>query len=189
MERNGHLSESDEQLLELIQEGKVDAEIGVRLGLGTGEVRERTEALAAKLGVNGKAGLRARTLPRVSSAVSDAPMRRRSSRLKLGGGILTAAALLLAGVLIGRSTAPGSRAAVATPTRAVATHPTAVGANTAIVDGIASVDLGQFFVVPYHVNDGVTTVSQREALAVLSLRMPASSTEGPGRRPRRRPVR
>src|SRR5665213_3998580 len=109
MERNGHLGDPDERLLELIREVKVDAEIGVRLGLGTGEVRERTEALATTLGVNGKAGLRAWRPPRDSSSVSDPTIRRRSPRLKLGAGILAGGmALLFAGGLIGRSTAPGS---------------------------------------------------------------------------------
>ena len=177
MERNGHLSESDEQLLELIREDKVDAEIGVRLGLGTGEVRERTEALAAKLGVNGKAGLRAWRPPGVSSAISEPSIHRRSSRLKLGAGILVGGtALLFAGVLIGRTTAPGSPSpdlqAASTRTPATVVPTTIPVPKTATVNGVESEALGQLFTVPLHVSDAVTTESQRDALAVIQLAAP-----------------
>ena len=38
------------------------------------------------------------------------------------------------------------------------------------MNGRVSVDLGQLFTVPNHVLDGVTTVSQRDALAVVELK-------------------
>lgn len=51
------LSGSEQYLLDLIRDGRVDAEIAVRLAVPLSDVRERTARLAAKLGVVGREGL------------------------------------------------------------------------------------------------------------------------------------
>jgi len=49
---------SDEWLIQMLLEGRVDADIGGELGLSAGEVRERVALLASKLDVNGREGIR-----------------------------------------------------------------------------------------------------------------------------------
>lgn len=49
---------SDEWLIQMLLEGRVDADIGGELGLSAGEVRERVAAVASKLNVNGREGIR-----------------------------------------------------------------------------------------------------------------------------------
>src|SRR6185312_4946916 len=183
---DGRLSESDERLLELVREGRVDAEIGVRLGLGTGEARERIAALAAKLAVNGKEGLRAWTPPEGLPAPAerlDAPAdgpaehHRRRRGFAIGGVVVAAAALLLAGAWIGRTTAPGPATSTSTAIPAVHLVPVTTAPSVAVptegyISGIRSLDLGQLFTVPFHPLDGVTTESQRDALAVVDLAAP-----------------
>src|SRR6185437_2909816 len=125
---DGHLSEGDERLLELVRDGRVDAEIGVRLGLGTGEARERIAALAAKLGVNGNEGLRAWTPPeglpapaeRLDASVDGrGEHHRRHWGFAIGAVVVAATALVLAGAWIGRTSAPGNATSKATTSPAV----------------------------------------------------------------------
>ena len=49
---------SDEWLIQMLLDGRVDADIGGELGLSAGEVRERVALLASKLDVSGREGIR-----------------------------------------------------------------------------------------------------------------------------------
>ena len=51
------LSIREQQVLQLVREGRVDSEIAVRLGLGTGEVKQTVAVLVSKCGVSDRAGL------------------------------------------------------------------------------------------------------------------------------------
>ena len=56
------LTDAERQLLALVCEGRVDAEIGVRLGLPVAEVKDRIARLCTRLGASDKAALRTLTL-------------------------------------------------------------------------------------------------------------------------------
>ena len=68
------LGESDRVLLGLIREGKVDAELAVRLGCTREEVRRRIERLFALAGVSDRASLRAWEPPAVLLEVPTEPL-------------------------------------------------------------------------------------------------------------------
>ncbi len=93
----GSITPPERQLLDLIREGKVDAEIAVRLGISNAEVKARTARLASKLGVIDKAGLR-ELASRQAELSSGATTRTEIEQLR--GGLLrwklTSAALAVA---------------------------------------------------------------------------------------------
>src|SRR5688572_9746063 len=60
--RGTELSATDQRIVDFIREGLKDAEIAVRVGISTGDVKARIERLAARLGVDGREGLRAARL-------------------------------------------------------------------------------------------------------------------------------
>src|SRR5262245_21072770 len=51
------LSIREEQVFRLVREGRIDSEIAVRLGTGTGDVKQTVAELVSKLGVKDRAGL------------------------------------------------------------------------------------------------------------------------------------
>ena len=63
---------SDEWLIQMVREGRVDADIGGELGLSAGEVRDRIAAVAAKLDVDGRAGIQRYFGGQAGSLESDA---------------------------------------------------------------------------------------------------------------------
>jgi DNA-binding CsgD family transcriptional regulator len=178
MRREPELNTAEQTLLTLVREGRVDAEIAVRLGLSTGEVRGRIAALASKLGVEGK-----KALQHWEGALSTEPDAAPRPRMSLRRG---AFALLIVGIAsfggglwmgrftssdgshgdtVGASTAAiVSTPAVATPTPLSTRTPT-----TRTIDGSPSVDLGRLLIVPGHSLDGVATVDERRAVVVVSL--------------------
>jgi len=93
----GSITPPERQLLDLIREGKVDAEIAVRLGISNAEAKARTARLASKLGVRDKAGLR-ELASRQAGLSSGATTRTEIEQLR--GGLLrwklTSAALAVA---------------------------------------------------------------------------------------------
>jgi DNA-binding CsgD family transcriptional regulator len=167
------LTEADERLLALVRQGTVDAEIAVRMGLSTGEVRQRIDRLAAQLGVEGKAGLREWT---GASVAGELPAVHRFTRRvwRAAAAGIAALALLAVGILLGRATAPGNAVIASQPTTAAtqvvtALPPTVERPKTALINGISSVDVGQLITVGGHPLDGVKTTAQKHALAVVEL--------------------
>jgi DNA-binding NarL/FixJ family response regulator len=61
---------SDDLLLQLVREGRHDAEIAVRLGVTTGELRERKIDLRNRLGTRPRQGLAAHARERFCLALS-----------------------------------------------------------------------------------------------------------------------
>lgn len=187
------LSDSDNRLLDLIREGRVDAEIAVRLGLSTGEVRERTAELARRLGVAGKVELRALREPRgvpvadgpVSDLRSSPPTRRVFAAAAAAGVVLFAI-----GVWLGRFSAgekgPDLVVVSAGSPTAVVTQPppTREPPPVLTIDGESYLGLGQIVSVPGHPFPAVVAVEQREALAIVTLAGPGLvQFQGPYLRP------
>jgi len=170
------LSEGEERLLAFIREGRVDAEIAVRLGLSTGEVRERTRALAAKVGVPGKAELAAFRGQHGSETPALDPGRNGLlARPAVAAGIVAGVVLFALGAWLGRSTAEdstrGATAATTPSPASVVTQPPATVPPPLVLtlDGAAAMDLGQLVTVPAPALNPVLDVDRRETLAVVTL--------------------
>ncbi len=93
------LSIREQQVFQLVREGRVDSEIAVRLGLGTGEVKQTVTVLVSKCGVPDRAGLL-----RWSPGRSTAPRRGRADafadRLGANATGLALMAIVLAAFVI-----------------------------------------------------------------------------------------
>jgi DNA-binding CsgD family transcriptional regulator len=178
------LTPPEEQLLALIREGRVDAEIAVRLGITNRDVKERVERLVAKLGVRDRAELREETaetkLDPVPSA-EPAPLLPSAPRWSL-------VAAVLVGLLIGvgltwmamrgsggsSSVLPAGEEVFPSVTIRLGSplpSPTATPRST-IIAGRTMLDLGPLFARPG--NPGVVASSEaREDLLVVELAGPA----------------
>lgn len=180
------LTDHERQLLDLVREGKVDAEIAVRLGISNAEVKERTARLASKLGVRDKAGLRD-LAPRQAELSGGHTTLTDIERLR--GGLLrwklTSAALAVVvvalgvGWLLGRSdgeSQPGATSpdttelSTAEPAGTVTSVPTPTVVSTTI-DGRPMDLLGRPFANVGVLADG--RIEARETLLVVTLGRPA----------------
>lgn len=193
------LSPQEEALLELVREGRVDAEIAVRLGISNRDVKDRVEALAAKLGVPGREGLlsdlalsvweetAARPVPVFRPRVSE----RRSYgfvaliALTLGAAMAVAALNLWdkadtqatdgreGPVVISPAGTPG-RTGWVTPLASAPSDPAPRNPTRrpTTIAGRAMLDLGPLFTVPVYVGthpSGIRDIQTREELLVVTL--------------------
>ncbi len=186
------LSDPEQTLLALIRDGRMDAEIAVRLGLPTGEVKARIERLQAKLAVESRAELRDWQPGRAHEGATAAPaerrpLARRGHPLAIAGGIAVLCVVLLGGWIVTRGasgtavparpptlsadsgTLEGSRATAAAQLAAVTPVPVAPSPPGAQVDGRQVYDVGRMFVVGNHAYDAVASVDARETLTVVTL--------------------
>ncbi len=187
------LTPPEEQLLALIRDGRVDAEIAVRLAISNAEVKERIERLAAKLGVRDRAALRDGVADEALAAgAAPAPVRQRWRRVRIPaavamgiviGAAVTAVALHDGGsseadrarelifqtaisnpVLRDRALQTALAGTAATPSP---THAPTPPAPTVVINGEPMVRLGQIIRT---IEGEVTTSSQREAATVLTFK-------------------
>lgn len=155
---------SDDLLIQLVREGRHDAEIAVRLGITTGELRERKAALRGKLG--DEAYIRAvgaATAPRKSG-----PAR----RLLLGGlalaGLLLAVLLVIANIVVDdpedeAATAPASASSPIS-------GPTTVPPLRVTEDGTEFDDVGPFVLLAGPGGGTIGQVDNRAYLATVQLK-------------------
>lgn len=183
----GSITPPEVQLLDLIREGKVDAEIAVRLGISNAEVKDRTSRLANKLGAKDKAGLRDRAAPSslATSAQGDstAELRKALLRWRIVAIAMTAVAVALGVFLVlGRDSGEDATGANANATEipsAVATRsPSALASLTptplpspTLIAGREMYDAGQLFV--QRLGPNPISPSNRESLIVVDFGGPA----------------
>jgi DNA-binding CsgD family transcriptional regulator len=174
------LTPPEEQLLALIREGRVDAEIAVRLGITNRDVKERIERLAAKLGVRDRAELRdeageAEPGPLwLDERVRPLPSQPRwpLAVAGLAGLLIGAGAMWLAmrGPADSGTGPPSSEEVFPSVTVRLGgplPNPTATARSTTIA-GRTMLDAGQLFLINEHVG-GVTSEDTREDLIVITL--------------------
>jgi hypothetical protein len=178
------LSPPEQSLLALVREGRVDAEIAVRLGLPTSDVKARIERLQVKLGVADRAALRDlpadwNLAPRLETDRSDGGVARSAYRsaMPMVGALVVALVVIGAlSVILFRdtrsSTAADSSPSIAgllSTTPAAPTPPaTAVPLSPTTVAGREMYDVGKLFVVagnPFSVDQA----DPREALTAIYL--------------------
>ena len=152
---------SDDLLLQLIRENRHDSEIAVRLGISTGELRERKAALRAKLG--DEAYLRALDTSRPGKS-----LRRRLRWPLVGVGVVAVFGLLLlvANLVVGDDEEIAEPRVSLSPT----TAPTARPPAALTIDGAQFDDAGPFLSLSAgKLSAGVATVENRDALSVVHL--------------------
>ncbi|MGE0598586.1 MAG: hypothetical protein AB7J35_02005 [Dehalococcoidia bacterium] len=173
------LSPSEEQLLILIREGRVDAEIAIRMGISNAEVKDRTVRLANKLGVRDKAGLRELKIRTPSGEAEDhldRDLHTALLRWRIAAMVLAAIAVGLGTLLVlDRGSHEGSQISPETgPTdtaSALATlTPTPLPSSTMIA-GREMYDAGPLFV--QRLDPNPISPSNRESLIVVALGGPA----------------
>lgn len=143
-----------------MREGRHDAEIAVRLGITTGELRERKTDLRNRLGSERYMALTGRFVPKRS--------RRRWPWVAGGAGIALGSLLLVANFMDGAE--EGTSAAVpATAQPAGHTNQDLEQPAVVIVDGREFEDLGQFVTTSRRDSNAISTVSNRAALVVVEL--------------------
>lgn len=155
---------SDDLLIQLVREGRHDAEVAVRLGITTGELRERKATLRHRLGDH-----------RYNQVTGAAPASRRSrSRRRLLLWAAVGAASVLAGLLVianlvvggdeGGATSP---APLAPPVAGDRAPPTPV---PVVEDGIQFEDFGPFLLPGGSGSGAVGQVDNRTGLATVQLK-------------------
>ena len=93
------LSIREEQIFRLVREGRQDAEIAVRMGLGTEDVRQTVAVLVSKCGVRSRDGLMAWEPGHVPS--SSGWRSRAADRLAPNAASLLFLAVIVAALIIG----------------------------------------------------------------------------------------
>lgn len=169
------LTTSECHLRELLREGQRDAEIAVRLGISTGEVRERVERLAAILGIPREQLRNASTGRGPGAPAADDAARgwqHWSKYLLLG---VAGAALLTAGIFLGRlsgrsSSQPSrSAAAAATPPQTLTQNPPrAATPGLMTVGGHLMYNLGPFF-GDYGPPGSIADIEVREGITIIRM--------------------
>ena len=168
----------------MVRAGIVDAEIAVRLGLSTAEVKQRIEQMARRHGVGGREGLKRVEARPASAEPADAP----TLKLPVRAVAAVAAALAIGlgvGMLVGRENSEGGTeiSVGATPTaRAVQgigltevpppkeTRLPETVYEIVVVGGRRMINTGQFFRSPYGPSTSwMTSVVTREALTFVAL--------------------
>jgi hypothetical protein len=149
---------SDDLLIQLVREGRHDAEIAVRLGITTGELRERKAQLRGKLG------------DERYIAVTGQPSRKQPGKRRFflwGMGIAAASLAALLGIANFCAGADDSSEAnvrvLPTPT----IHPPLRPPQVETIDGVAFDDAGQAFSVGGKSTADVGVAENRAAVAVL----------------------
>ncbi len=169
------LTSSEEQLLALIREGRVDAEIAVRLGISNAEVKARTVRLAGKLRVADRSELRdGPAPPKAQPQATDSILTGTAVawRWKLASAVLAGLVVVLA-VMAVTSRLDGTGAPMAQSSGTVGTTlPTITLTPTPTVapitvSGRKMYDAGQLFV--QRSNLITTRPSNREALITVLL--------------------
>ncbi len=178
------LTLQEQQLLDLIREGKVDAEIAVRLGISNAEVKVRIERLMWRQGARTRAELRnpppeGQTLAeddRAPAPSSSAPSATRWRVSTAVLGVMVAALTTLVLVLWNDRDAPAIPAiALPTPPPSVPFTPTAT-VRPAVIAGREMYDAGQLFVQGYNLL--TARPSNRESLIVVQLGQAATIRYG-----------
>lgn len=184
------LTPPEEQLLALIRDGRVDAEIAVRLAISNAEVKERIERLVAKLGVRDRAALR--NGPTIELAATESGPVAAPSRWSVGpwvdrrlpvalamGAVIGIAATWFAlrdegasdadrarSLLLQRlASEPSLQVLMTTPTPSASSTPTA---RTTTIGGRVMLDAGQLFNRPGH-PVAVAESEARESLLIVTL--------------------
>jgi len=153
---------SDELLISLLRQGLHDSEIAVRLGIPTGDLRERKNELRNRLGMERYLQLTGAGGPRKRSG---------GKRLFLWGAAIAAGCFaILLGVanIVARDAGEEE-----TTTREIAPTPTPSPPRAAprvTVDGREFEDLGPLILLGGQASGDVGTVSNRAALAVVELK-------------------
>ena len=153
---------SDDLLLQLVREGRHDAEIAVRLGVTTGELRERKIDLRNRLGTQKYDELTGATTP------GSRGTRKRAFLLGVAIAVGCAVLLLLvanifAGDPDGEAAAP-VRTTLGTPTARAFAEPAA-----AIVDGHEFEDFGEFILAGGNSNGTIGVVINRPGLSAVEM--------------------
>ena len=153
---------SDDLLIQLLREGRHDSEVAVRLGITTGQLRERKTDLRNRLG--------AERYEHLTGMVQKRELPHRTKPFLMGTGIAAgslAILLVIANVFAGEPEEETASRVVApsTPTVPALTPPPQV-----TVEGRSYLDLGPFIVSGSSDPGPVGTVSNRLALAVIELR-------------------
>ena len=153
---------SDDLLLQLIREGRPDAEIGVRLGINSGDVRERKAELRRRMGDD--AYFRALQPPKKAPRLT-----RKRKRILAALGVvivLFGALLLVANLFAGGDEEIAEVRSSITPTP----QPTAKAAASVLVDGEPFDDAGPFLALASGgAGSGVGQVENRDTLSVVHL--------------------
>lgn len=173
------LTPADEHLIACVREGLYDAEIAVRLGVPTGQVRERIERLVTRLGLTGRRDLRswAGELPADGDTGSgEEPVAGDTPSLPVVRRLLVAAPLLLllvaGAVYFARDRqSPAAPAVPATEppgSAAPAAQPTLVAVGGRLME-----DAGQLLFPSEGSGSLFSSISLREDGVVLNLSDPA----------------
>lgn len=156
---------SDDLLIQLVREGRHDAEIGVRLGITTGELRERKAQLRGRLGDE----------KYLAATAAKSKPRRISTRKRFFiFGVLAAAGslavlLVVANVVVGDGDEQVSTRTAPSPTARITT--TLKAPAVVSVGGLDFYDAGRFFVPGGRpTNAEVALADNRPGLSVVVLR-------------------
>ena len=96
------LTLSDEHLLGLIREGRVDAEIAVRMGISNAEVKARIERMLAQSGLRQRSDFITPPEPETSALENDAsPIEQKPRTLSVHNAVLAVVGALAMGVSVG----------------------------------------------------------------------------------------
>ena len=150
---------SDDFLVQLIREGRHDAEIGIRLGITTGEVRARKAELRGKLGDEGY----------YRALDAKVPRKRSRRRLKvlaaaLGVLVLLSGLLLVANLIVGDGEEIAAVRSVPSPTPRPTPRPPAA----VLVDGERFDDAGPFLSLASSSGGArVGEIENRDALSLV----------------------
>ncbi|MGE3075790.1 MAG: helix-turn-helix transcriptional regulator [Dehalococcoidia bacterium] len=173
------LSPSEEQLLTLIREGRVDAEIAVRMGISNAEVKDRTLRLANKLGAADKNALREMKIRTPLGESTDGPQGDiHASLLRWRMAVIVMATIaVVLGTLLIRERASHETTQVS-PATGPSVAPLALATLTptplpspSIIAGREMYDAGQLFV--QRLGPNLISPSNRESLSVVNLGGPA----------------
>ena len=191
--RPSGLSPTDEQLLTLLREGRVDAEIAVRLGITTGDVKARLERIAARFGVSGRSEILEAASVRedpqaAAAAVPDFALGRSHLRLMLLTSTLTGVALgaLLTWMAMRDSGATDSPSPLAmhgavTIVVSAAPPPSATPSHRIeTINGRRMEWAGTLFRARLQQGPIVSSISTREDLVVVTLSGPGLMLAGAG---------
>jgi|GEM_PF-2763456 len=153
---------SDELLLRLVREGRHDAEIAVRLGITTGELRERKAELRNRLGTG-----RYTTLTGGAGTTGGASRRRRALWAGAAGFTVFGALLGAAILLTGEDDAPP--AGIPEQVAPAPTSPALAAPPVVLVDGRPFADLGRVILPASGGKGGLGEIDHRAAMVVVPL--------------------
>ena len=154
---------SDDLLLQMIREGKHDSEIAIRLGVTTGELRERKTDLRNRLGYE-----RFETLTNANTAPARGKTRR-NILIALAGVVGAFLVLLVvANIVVSDAEEPTSTRA-AGPTAAPTARPALKQPAILSIEGEAFDDAGPFLTVAEAAGAAIGSIENRPGLTVVAL--------------------